>query len=54
MVLETLCGVAVLAETLTLTIVIVVIDTAEPLAGTLDTEMVLRLYSQLALPGLGL
>ena len=54
MVLETLCGVAVLTKTLTLTVVVVVIHAAEPLAGTLDTEMVLRLYSQLALPGLGL
>ena len=38
MILETLRGIRILAETLAFAVIVVVIDTAEPFAGTFDTE----------------
>ena len=54
MVLETLRRVGVLTETLTLAVVVMVIHATEPLAGTLDAEMVLGIDCQLTLSCAGL
>ena len=47
MVFETLGGIAVLTETLAFAVVVIVINATEPIAGTLDTEMVVGVYRQL-------
>ena len=51
MVFETLRGVFILSETITFSLVIVIIDTSKPIARTLDTEMIVRIFRQLTLPG---